>query len=220
MRTPTDTKTRILDSAEQLFAEQGFEATSLRAITSHAGVNLAAVNYHFGSKEALLKDVLGRRLRPINQERLELLDAAEAELGEKAPDLEDIVRAFLAPPFRAMLGSGEKGTHFMQLIGRTHSETNETTRGILFELFEEVVRRFTEALHRSLPDLPLDEVRVRMLFVVGAMAHTLALSHKVPWLGKKIDQQPFNERVRENLIQFAVSGMRAPAPALEPGRTT
>jgi AcrR family transcriptional regulator len=205
-----DTKTRILDAAEELFADNGFTATSLRMITASAGVNLAAVNYHFGSKEALLAEVLGRRIGPINQERVELLDAAEA--GDSTLELEQILHAFLSPPFRAMLGSGEKGAKFMQLIGRTHSETNDKMRGLFFELFEEVFRRFAGAFHRVLPDLSTDEVRVRMMFVIGAMAHTLALSHKVPWLSEKIDQKPFNEMVLANLILFASEGMRAPAP--------
>ncbi len=213
MATTNDTKTRILDTAEQLFADNGFTATSLRMITTEAGVNLAAVNYHFGSKEALLAEILGRRFRPINQERLELLDAAEA--GDSTLKLEQILQAFLSPPFRAMLGSGEKGVKFMQLIGRTHSETNQKIQGMFFQLFEVVVRRFAEAFHRALPDLSEDEVRVRMLFVIGAMAHTMALSHKLPWFSKKIDQKPFNDMVLTNLIQFAVSGMRAPVPALD-----
>ena len=92
--TATDTKETILDSAEQLFAEQGFAPTSLRAITARAGVNLAAVNYHFGSKADLSREVLARRLEPLNRERLRLLDACEAT-GK--PPLEGIVAAFVAP---------------------------------------------------------------------------------------------------------------------------
>ncbi len=218
MTTAIDTKTRILNTAEQLFADNGFTATSLRTITTEAGVNLAAVNYHFGSKEALLAEVLGRRFRPVNQERLELLDMAVAEAGEGTPELEPVIRAFLVPAFRAMLVSGEKGAKFMQLIGRTHSETNEKIQGLFFQLFEEVVQRFTEAFHRALPDLSVDEVRLRMHFVIGAMAHTLALSHKVPWLSEKIHHQSTSGEVLENLIQFASQGMRAPVPALEQGR--
>jgi AcrR family transcriptional regulator len=216
--TAIDTKTRILDTAEQLFADNGFTATSLRTITTEAGVNLAAVNYHFGSKEALLAEVLGRRFRPINQERLELLDALEAEVGESTPSLEPVLRAFLVPAFRALLASGDQGAKFMQLIGRTHSETNEKIQGMFFKLFEGVIQRFTEAFHGALPELSVDEVKLRMLFVIGAMAHTLALSHKVPWLSEKIHHQSASGEVLENLIQFAAEGMRAPVPALEQGR--
>src|SRR5215470_418761 len=82
--TSADTKTRILDAAEALFTEHGFEATSLRQLTTAAGVNLAAVNYHFGSKEELFQAVLTRRLDPMNQERLDLLTGLEREAGSKA----------------------------------------------------------------------------------------------------------------------------------------
>ena len=77
-----NTKDRILDSAERLFARDGFEATSLRAITAEANVNLAAVNYHFQSKEALVQTVIGRRMGPVNAQRLALLDAYEAEASD------------------------------------------------------------------------------------------------------------------------------------------
>src|SRR6476661_10749602 len=80
-RTPGATKDRILDAAEALFMEHGFEATSLRALTAAAGVNLAAVNYHFGSKEELFQSVLTRRLDPMNQERIDLLEKVEREAG-------------------------------------------------------------------------------------------------------------------------------------------
>src|SRR5205807_225879 len=93
----TDTKQRILDSAERLFAEHGFEGTSLRAIIADAKVNLAAIHYHYHSKEALLDAVILRRLAPVNRERLELLDACE-QAGP--PSLEAVLEAFLAPAFR------------------------------------------------------------------------------------------------------------------------
>ena len=218
MTTANNTKTRILDAAEQLFADNGFTATSLRMLTTEASVNLAAVNYHFGSKEALLVEVLGRRFRPINQERLELLDFAQAEAGEGTPELDPIIRAFLVPAFRAMLVSGGKGAKFMQLIGRTHSETNEKIQGIFFKLFEEVIQRFAEAFHRALPDLSADEVKLRMHFMIGAMAHTLALSRKVPWLSEKVHRQSAGGEVLENLVQFAAEGMRASIPPLEQAR--
>src|SRR5260370_14585910 len=88
------TKDRILDAAERLFAIQGFEATSLRAITTDAGVNLAAVNYHFQSKDALLRAVIARRIGPVNLRRLELLDACDAT---RTPDLHALIEAFLIP---------------------------------------------------------------------------------------------------------------------------
>src|SRR5882724_9640976 len=91
LRGAAATKARILDAAEALFMEHGFEATSLRSITAAAAVNLAAVNYHFGSKEELFRAVLTRRLDPMNQARVALLDRFEAEAGEVPVSCERIL---------------------------------------------------------------------------------------------------------------------------------
>src|ERR1700752_4970176 len=97
---PVVTKARILDAAEALFMEHGFEATSLRAITASAGVNLAAVNYHFGSKEELFQAVPTRRLAPMNQERLDLLSELEREAGTDALPCDRILEAMFIPALR------------------------------------------------------------------------------------------------------------------------
>src|SRR5437667_4242675 len=116
-----DTKQRILDSAERLFADYGFAGTSLRAIIANAKVNLAAIHYHYRSKEALFDAVILRRLQPINQERLELLDACERSAADGKPTLEQVLEAFLAPAFR--VGADPNGGQtFVRLIGRLLSE--------------------------------------------------------------------------------------------------
>src|SRR5438105_15736421 len=121
LETKVDTKQRILDSAERLFAQHGFAATSLRTIIADAKVNLAAIHYHFHSKEALLDAVILRRLGPVNQERLKLLDACEASALDGRPNLESVLEAFIAPAFR--VGSDpDSGQIFVRLIGRILSE--------------------------------------------------------------------------------------------------
>src|SRR5258708_20774530 len=110
------TKDRILDAAERLFATQGFEATSLRAITTQAGVNLAAVNYHFQSKDALLRAVIARRIGPVNRRRLELLDAWEATLTR---DLHSLIEAFLTPAVELKRTNART---FLPLLGRIYTE--------------------------------------------------------------------------------------------------
>src|ERR1700741_5368588 len=96
-RTPTATKQRILDTAESLFMEHGFEATSLRSITAAASVNLAAVNYHFGSKEELFQTVLTRRLDPMNHGRVGLLTPLEPEAAPRSLSCEKILTALFVP---------------------------------------------------------------------------------------------------------------------------
>src|SRR5712664_2084310 len=115
-----DTKTRILDAAELLFMEHGFEATSLRQLTSAAGVNLAAVNYHFGSKEELFQAVLTRRLDPMNHDRIELLQKVEREAAGKALSCVKILFAMLIPALRLARDERRGGKNFLRLVGRAY----------------------------------------------------------------------------------------------------
>ena len=117
------TKERLLDAAEALFMEHGFEATSLRLITATAGANLAAANYHFGSKEAMFEAVLTRRLDPMNQERVELLDRFEAEARRprRSPAIASLPRcSFPRCGWRAILRCG--GNNFLRLLGRAYAD--------------------------------------------------------------------------------------------------
>ena len=205
-----DTRDRILDVAERMFGERGFPATSLRDITTEAGVNVASVNYHFGSKEALLAEVLERRLQPINERRLELLDAAEARAGNEPPALEAIIRAFLSPPFHSQREWGEKGRSFLRLVGRIHSETNEEFRATFMKQFDAVIQRFTTALRRALPDLDEAELSWRMLFMVGSMAFTMSWGPTLVSRGPNVARDP--EDVLESLVLYAAAGMAAPVP--------
>jgi AcrR family transcriptional regulator len=99
-----DTRERILDAAEREFAENGLQATSLRTITAAAEANLASVNYHFGSKDGLVKAVFARRLEPLNEARLALLADCESSAGGEPPRLERVVEA-LAGASDAPLGA-------------------------------------------------------------------------------------------------------------------
>lgn len=207
------TKERILDAAEALFGESGFAATSLRALTGRAGVNLAAVHYHFGSKEALLAAVLERRVEPINRERLRRL--AELEQGGRPP-VEAVLEAFLAP---AVGMDGKTGIR--PIMGRLHSEPVELVRPIFERQFGELARRFSDALAAALPELPLEEVRARFELVVGSMVHVI-LNNPDGSFGF-LGGPPSNEdEMVRRLVAFCSAGMRAPlereaGPALRAG---
>ncbi|MEZ5394994.1 MAG: TetR/AcrR family transcriptional regulator [Bryobacterales bacterium] len=136
-----DTKEHILDAAEALIADQGIDAVSLRAITSAAKVNLAAVHYHFGCKEALVQKVFERRIRPVNERRLELLDKAERDAGAASVPLEIILRAFIQPAIR-LYASDPKGPMFMRVCGRIYAEPSMQIKKSLDDNFTEVVSRF------------------------------------------------------------------------------
>ena len=169
---PTDTKEQILDTAERLFAESGIDAVSLRAITGEASVNLAAIHYHFGSKEALVKAVFARRLIPLNQERLALLDEVEAGAGDGPLAVEDVLRTLFAPAIR-LSRDPERGETFMHLCGRFYSELGEYMQPMFEELFKEVIERFMAAFQKACPELPVKELFWRTHFAVGAMVHTM-----------------------------------------------
>ena len=145
-----DTKSRILDAAEQLFANNGIDATSLRSIIAEAGVNLAAVHYHFGSKEQLLRSVLGRRLRPINEQRLAALAEAEQEAANEPIAVGKLVEIFFAP----MVELAEAKWVFGILLGRVLAEPEFFFGKVAPEEFKEVRQAFRAAFQESLPELP------------------------------------------------------------------
>lgn len=199
------TKARLVDAAERLFATQGVAATSLRSITAEAGVNVAAVHYHFGSREALLRAVLARRVDPVNRERLRRLAGLEAAEGAPAgpPSLEALLEAFLAPAFEAV----EADPELARVGALLFQEPREEARALVAELFGEVVAHFEAALARALPALPADELRDRVSFVVGAMVHQLA--------GAGLPALPAPDREARRrlarLVRFCAAGLRAPA---------
>jgi AcrR family transcriptional regulator len=205
---PIDTKERLLDAAERLFAQRGFSATSLRDITAEAQANLASVNYHFGGKEPLLDAVFERRLVPVNAERLALLDEYEADAGDKPVRLQKLLWAFLAPPFRHMHEAGEAGRHFMQLVGRVHGAPGGATREFVSR-FDSVRERFRSAFARTLPHLDEEEVERRMHYVIGCMAHTFCWCEAICCLQSV--QEPERDMVLRSIIQFSASGLAAPA---------
>jgi len=212
------TKGRILDAAERLFAERGFDRTSLRAITSQAGVNLAAVNYHFGTKDELMHAVFARRLAPLNARRLAMLDACEAEAGDGPPAVEGVVRAFVEPI--VLVGSAAGLPGLPGLLGRLYSDPSPRVQGIFLSELGETARRFSAAMQRALPTIPAAEVYWRMGFSIGAMAHTLAASWIVEQLSGGLCNPSDRDRTLQHLIAFITAGLNAPVPEVRTGRTS
>ena len=169
--TTSDTRQRILDTAERLFAERGFAETSLRTLTREAGVNLAAVHYHFGSKEQLFVELLSRIVAPVNAERLARFDAIEAADGE--PDLDALIRAFLEPAMALTAGEDARAETMRQLIGRMQAQRSSMHEEVI-HLFREVIDRFLALLARALPHLDRPTLLWRMHFLVGAMCFSFA----------------------------------------------
>ena len=210
-----ETKRKILRAAERLFARQGFSATSVRMITTQAGVNLAAMHYHFGSKDRLIAELFSRRLAPLNQERLTRLDACQAEAGGPPPPLEKVLEAFVAPPLLLSRNRKRGSALFMRLLGRAFSEPEEKIRDILYRQFTEVAHRFTHALGQILPHLSREELFWRFHFMIGAMAHTMNAMADTKKLAQvsRVEVTSDVETVIRRLVPFLAEGFRTPAPA-------
>jgi AcrR family transcriptional regulator len=209
--TQNDTKGLILDAAERLFAEHGFDATSLRTITTTAGVNLAAIHYHYGSKEALIEAVLVRRLSDVNGERLQLLDTAGRAAGDRPLDLEAVLHAFVAPAFHAAGDPGRGGERFVRLVGMAHSLPGSHLIRIFKKHFQPVIERFSQAFSQALPELPIGELYWNMHFMIGAMAHTMMKGKLLEEAAGGLIDASDQEAVVDRLVAFAAAGMRAAA---------
>jgi AcrR family transcriptional regulator len=200
-----ETRTRILDAAEELFMQHGFEGTSMRLLTAKAGVNLAAVNYHFGSKDALIEALFRRRLDPMNAERIAALDALEVFSEE------NIIRAFVGPSLRLIEDTKGGGRNFSRLLGRTYTEPAKTVRLLIGQMYAPTMQRFKAALERALPQMPADELVWRMHFMFGTLAYTLAATDTVQLIaGCKPEDRHDARLLEERLTAFLTAGLHAP----------
>jgi AcrR family transcriptional regulator len=209
--TSVDTKTRILDAAEQLFMEHGFEATSLRSLTAAAAVNLAAVNYHFGTKEELFQAVLTRRLDPMNQERIELLARLEREAGGRPLSVEKILFAMLIPALKLARDERRGGKNFLRLVGRAYADPAPFIRHFLSQQYVDMIGRYKEAFLKSLPHLSRQELTWRLHFVMGALSYTLAGTDALKLFAQVAPGEKDNdELLLQRLAPFLVAGLKAP----------
>jgi len=209
-----DTRLRILDASEALFVEFGFETTSLRQITAKAGVNLAAVNYHFGSKEALIQEVFRRRLSWLNDQRLKELDRLEAESAGAPLKPSQILQAFFGVALKMAADKHDGGCIFMRLLGRTYTQPSEFVRSFLAEEYAAVIDRFKAALFLSLPEVPREEILWRFHFMLGAMSYAISGADALNIVEKGTLDDSDTGALYERLMSFLLGGLRAPIPSL------
>jgi AcrR family transcriptional regulator len=207
-----DTRSRILDAAENLFVEHGLDATTLRMITAEAKANLAAVNYHFGSKEALIEAVFRRRLTWLNEQRIAALDALEVEARGAPLKPRQIVESFFGVAVR-LAASSPGGKTFMRLLGRTYTEPSEFVRKFLAEEYAEVIARYNAAFFKALPDVPQEEFLWRFHFMMGALSYAVSGADALRILGPIDDSDP--EALYTRLMSFLIGGLRAPLPEIQ-----
>ena len=166
-----DTREKIIAAAEVLFARHGYAGTSLRDITEAAHVNVAAVNYHFGSKEGLLVEILDRVLVPINNERLALLDKT---YGAGTPDLDEVLTAFLLPDLHSLIELRARNPELPQFVSRMYSENTPLMERVIGDQFVETRQRFGEAFARAVPNLSSEDLAFRITCIVGIVVYMFA----------------------------------------------
>ena len=220
-----DTRERILDVAEHEFMSHGYEGTSMRMITSRAEVNLAAINYHFGSKEGLLREVFRRRLAWLNSERLAVLDALEEQANGAPLKPSQILEAFFGTLLRIGEDEARGGMTFLRLLGRTLTDPSEFIRAFFATEYTDVIDRYKLALFRALPDVPKAEIVWRLHFMLGAVSYAIAgtdilkviTGHEISDIsGQEAsgsnDNRSEAKRLSQRLMPFLLGGLRAPLP--------
>jgi AcrR family transcriptional regulator len=211
IKPPHETRTRILDTAEELFMQHGFEATSMRQLTAKAGANLAAVNYHFGSKDALIEAVFRRRLDAMNAARIAELDRLEKDAGGRAPTPRQIIGAFVGVSLRMIEDARSGGRNFIRLLGRTYTDPQKPIRALIGQLYAPAMERFKAAFERALPQMPRDELIWRMHFMFGTLAYTLAATDTVQLIAGCKPEDRYDARLLEaRLTAFLQAGLLAP----------
>jgi len=203
-----DTRTTILDTAERLFAERGIQGVSVRAILAEAGVNMALAHYHFGDRDGLIREVLRRRVVPLNARRLERLAAAERAAFPASPALEDLLRAFCGPVVDLM----EANPRFARLLGHLHVTADPALHEFFLEVFAEVLARFGSAFERVLaPRLPPERRLCRAHFTFGALVLTLTNYDDLESLDAAGPEVPRGADLLEEMVAFCAAGLLAPA---------
>ncbi len=198
------TKDRILGAAEELFAQFGFTGTSLRQVTSRADVNIAAVNYHFGSKENLVNEVFRRRMDDMSAQRLAALRAAVADTpGE----LEPILAAFVEPAL-ALAQDRHGGASFVRVVARAYAEKNDSLRKFLSDHYGHVLRDFAKAISTCVPALSKEELYWRLDFLAGALTYAMADFGLIK-RPAGVTEAAHRERAARELIRFAAAGFKS-----------
>lgn len=206
---PLETRERLLDAAEALFGERGFEVVSLRDITGLAEVNVAAVNYHFGSKEKLIDAVIARHAVPVNEGRMALLTEAEARWGGEPVPVREVLEAFMRPMISHLVSGGMSERLFCKFMGRMMSERGYCLPKSVEPMFQQMAVRFSDAFQRAVPGLTEQESLWRMHFSFGVLTHTLMHRDTLHQISAGRAGNPGMEELLEQVVEFSTAGFGA-----------
>ncbi len=205
---PGDTKARLLDAVVQIFAERGFHATSMRAVTQLAGTSVSSANYHFGSKEELLRAALILRASPLNDLRLKALALVEAGPSEGKVRVRAILEAFVRPLLEARPELKDEGFPGRKLAARLYVDPPDVVKAIQQEVFGPVTVRFREALENAIVDVDPEKLDLGLQLSLGVVVHSI--SGRFIWPDEEEDPSGSKrEQAIESIVAFAASGLLA-----------
>ncbi len=203
----SDGKTRILDAAERLFAEKGYDKCSLRDIAAAAEINVGLMHYFFKTKENLFKQTYLRRGILITEQRIKALDLAESESADGSLDVETILRLFLTPAVQSARTRG--GKWFAKIQARLQQEHSEFSRNLRSELYDESSKRYVEAFARALPSIPRQTIYWRFVFILGTYQYVLSDSSRRIAVADGDRKGTGIDTAFTEMINFLAAGMRA-----------
>jgi AcrR family transcriptional regulator len=210
-KASSETRERVLEVAERLFAERGLDAVSIRDIVAAAGAHLGAINYHFGTKDRLIEAVFERRLVPSAQEQLRALQAVEKSAGDGPPPLEAVLEAIFRPVVHGAMEPKRGGATFGKLMARSLVDPNPIMEKVMHSHFTPVVKRVDAALLRAMPNLTPEDVFWRMHLLMGGVHQSLLLlGRRLPPGAPAFRLDP--ETYIRRFVAFAAAAFRAPLP--------
>lgn len=208
------TRIRILEAAEELFADTGYEGASLRKIMANANVSISLINYHFGNKEGLLRAIFEHKAAPMNKERRAIIQAALN--ANPVPELDDLLRGYFLPSLRNSMQRKPRADHFMRLVSRIGSDKSEIARQMMREFFDEFQLHFIAALKLALPHLDEEDILWRLHCLLCILTHTLNNPDRIYDLSKGQCDFYDVDYAFEHLLPFLRAGLEAPVPASVP----
>lgn len=204
-------RTRLLDVAEELFAQHGFNATTTRMVAKIADINLGSLHYYFNTKEALYLEVFRRRGLPLVAERLRLLHEAQAQAGEHPVPVRELLRCFVRPFLETSMRLAPPA--FTQLHCRLPAEPEEVAMLVRGSIYNESTRCFVQAFLRSLSHLPRDVLFWRLHFTIGAYSYTLMRSGRLEFISDGQCQSTDLDTALQQILPFLEAGLTAPLPS-------
>ncbi|MWN04753.1 transcriptional regulator, TetR family [Gilliamella bombicola] len=203
------TADKLLNSAERLFAQASYSEVSIRDITEDAGVKLALVHYHFGSKEELFKAVIRRRIGKLSSDRIRLLNYYKNQNGDEPMSLEKIVESFLAPYLYNTLYGGEGWRYYAINVARLLSSGSALGLSILCEQFDPYAEFFIVELKRAYPSATKEQIHWGFDFLVGLMCNTFAEADRIKFLSHDICSIENPEIACQYLYHYSIEGLHA-----------